>query len=173
MSDDDAMLGERERTTPTPQPRTAVLSTGDVVSYTPTNHDAAPAARASAESVAPQPTAGDRSGNPTSHTGTGKQPAPPSVETDGFSPGSRTGTINRTPERQSPDRECGESALRDVPQLDNSRAAGGPEHHISDRSQPVKDDDSDRSKPINRMMERDADLLLKIGRLEERLGGER
>lgn len=26
---------------------------------------------------------------------------------------------------------------------------------------------------INRMMERDADLLLKIGRLEERLGGER
>ena len=60
------------------------------------------------------------------------QPAPPRVETDGFSPGSRSGQINRSPERQSPDRECGESSLRDVPQLDNSRAAGGPEHHISD-----------------------------------------
>jgi hypothetical protein len=39
------MLKERERTSPTPQPRTAVLSTGDVVYYHPT-HDAAPEARA-------------------------------------------------------------------------------------------------------------------------------
>lgn len=59
------------------------------------------------------------------------QPAPPCVETDGFSPGSRTGQINRTPERESPRRECEESSLRDVPQPDNGRAAGGPEHHIS------------------------------------------
>lgn len=41
-----------------------------------TNHDAAPAARANAESVAPQPTAGDRSGNPTSHSGTGNTQEP-------------------------------------------------------------------------------------------------
>lgn len=81
----------------------------------------------------------------------------------GFSSGSRTGPINRTPERQSPDRECGESSLRDVPQLDNSRAAGGPEHHISDRPKPVKDAVSDRPQPIN------ADRLAAL----ERLGGER
>ena len=45
----DAMLRERERT----------------------NHHAAPAATVNAESVAPQPTAGDRAGNPPSHSGTG------------------------------------------------------------------------------------------------------
>jgi len=39
----DAMLRERERTSPTPQPRTAVLSTGDVVYYHPA-HDAVPEA---------------------------------------------------------------------------------------------------------------------------------
>lgn len=55
------------------------------------------------------------------------QSAPPRVKTDGFSSGSSGGTINRSAERESPRRECGESSLRDVPQLDNSRAAGGPE----------------------------------------------
>lgn len=38
------------------------------------NLDAAPAARANAESVAPLQTAGDRLGNPTSHSGTGETP---------------------------------------------------------------------------------------------------
>ena len=42
-----------------------------------TNHDAAPAAIANAESVAPQPTAGDRAGNPPSHSGTGDTPDSP------------------------------------------------------------------------------------------------
>jgi hypothetical protein len=41
-----------------------------------TNHDAVPDAKANAESVAPQPTAGDRSGNPTSHSGTGNTQKP-------------------------------------------------------------------------------------------------
>ena len=92
-----------------------------------TNHDAAPAARANAESVAPQPTAGDRSGNP---------PAAPCVETDGFSSGSRTGQINRTPERESPRRECEESSLRDATHPDTKgRATGGPEHHTLSRAE--------------------------------------
>lgn len=126
----DAMLRERSRT----GQKMAESDSSRAVcpELESTNLDAAPAARANAESVAPQPTASDRLGNPTSHSGTGKQPAPPSVETDGFSPGSRTGQINRTPERESPRRECGESPLRDVPQPDNGRAAGGPEHHISE-----------------------------------------
>jgi hypothetical protein len=38
--------------------------------------DAVPEAIANAESVAPQPTAGDRSGNPTSHSGTGNTQKP-------------------------------------------------------------------------------------------------
>lgn len=46
----------------------------------------------------------------------------------GLSPGSSSDPINRNAERESPRRECGESSLRDVSQLDNSRAAGGPEH---------------------------------------------
>ena len=59
-------------------------------------------------------------------------PAPPCVETDGFSSGSRTGQINRTPERESPRRECEESSLRDDTHPDTKgRATGGPEHHIS------------------------------------------
>ena len=66
--------------------------------------------------------------DPTAH------PAPPCVETDGFSPDSRTGQINRTPECESPRRECGESSLRDVSRPGTKgKAAGGPEHHISDR----------------------------------------
>ena len=40
------------------------------------SHDAVPEAIANAESVAPQPTAGDRSGNPTSHSGTGNTQKP-------------------------------------------------------------------------------------------------
>ena len=40
------------------------------------DHDAVPDAIANAESVAPQPTAGDRSGNPTSHSGTGNTQKP-------------------------------------------------------------------------------------------------
>ena len=40
------------------------------------NHDAAPAATVNAESVAPQPTAGDRAGNPPSHSGTGDTQEP-------------------------------------------------------------------------------------------------
>jgi hypothetical protein len=40
------------------------------------DHDAVPEAIANAESVAPQPTAGDRSGNPTSHSGTGNTQKP-------------------------------------------------------------------------------------------------
>lgn len=70
-----------------------------------------------------------------------KQPAPPCVETDGFSSGSSSDLINRNAERESPRRECEESQLRDVPQLDNSRAAGGPEHHILEHQQPTLTDE--------------------------------
>ena len=59
-----------------------------------------------------------------------KQTAPPCVETDGLSSGSRSGQINRSPERQSPDRERGESSLRDDTHPDTKgRATGGPEHN--------------------------------------------
>ena len=102
----DAMLRERARTSPTPQPRTAVLSTGDVVCYHP-NHDAVPAAKAYANGE-PAPECGgeagisprDGTGNttldgaPAAEAGAGKpqishpqagntQTAPPCVETDG------------------------------------------------------------------------------------------
>ena len=49
----DAMLRERERTSPTPQPRTVVLSTGGVVYYHPT-HDAVPEARATNDGGTPK-----------------------------------------------------------------------------------------------------------------------
>ena len=54
------------------------------------NHDAAPAATANAESVAPQPTAGDRAGNPPSHSGTGDTPATRATRGEGSVP--REGT---------------------------------------------------------------------------------
>jgi hypothetical protein len=59
----DFMLKERKRTSPTPQPRTAVLSTGDVVYYHPT-HDAVPAAKATNDG-----------GTPKDADGTGNTPA--------------------------------------------------------------------------------------------------
>lgn len=145
----DAILRERDESKP-PEP-CAWKDGVPVAWYKKTNHDAAPAARA--EDVLKEPTViatGEPGGVPEGKIRTGKQPAPPSVETDGFSSGSRTGPIIQPPERESPRRERGESSLRDVARPDTKgKVAGGPEHHISDRSQPVKDCVSDRSKPIN------------------------
>lgn len=107
-----------------------------------TAHDAAPAARAETSVKEPMVHAtGEPGGEPDGTIGTGKQPAPPCVETDGFSPGSSSELINRSAERESPRRECEESQLRDVPQDDNSRAAGGPEHHILEHQHPTLTDD--------------------------------
>lgn len=92
------------------------------------NHDAAPAARASLPTADHAVRRGCESG-----CGTGKQTAPPCVETDGFSPGSSSDPIHRNAERESPRGECGESPLRDVTHPDKKgQAAGGPEHHISE-----------------------------------------
>ena len=56
----------------------------------------------------------------------------------GFSGGSRTGQINRTPERQSPDRERQESQpLDDTRPGTTGEATGGRGHHIPDRPQPI------------------------------------
>lgn len=56
--------------------------------------------------------------------------APPCVETDGLSSGSSGGQINRSAERQSPDRECEESQRRDYTHPDTKgRAQGGPARH--------------------------------------------
>lgn len=143
----DAMLRERSRA----GQKIAQCDSFCSVCRDNTNHDAAPAARAETSVKEPMAHAtGEPGGEPEGKIGTGKQPAPPCVETDGFSSSSSGGQINRSAERESPRRECGESWLRDVARPDTKgKVAGGPEHHISDRPQPVRDDVSDRSKPIS------------------------
>ena len=67
--------------------------------------------------------AGSNPAAPTDDAATGEPGG--SVE---FSPDSRTGQINRTPECESPRRECEESSLRDVARPDTKgKVAGGPE----------------------------------------------